>query len=342
MESSTQMASGAPQSPLYPEGLPQPPSDAVSGVLRTTLHNMAIQDFVMVAFHTLMWLKAMLAPDSTDSSIARGSTFALVAGVVITLLLTRGAVITHAPTRAVAYRVGMFGPMLCSYFTLRALLHGLQPVLLDNVLLRIDGVLFGVTPSAFLDQFVTHGTVEWFSFFYYGYFYILAVHLLGSLFFDEGRRMFEILFGGMLVMTVGHVVYTLVPGEGPFAHYPELFNNSLDAGGFWWRQVSRAVSAAGAQYDIFPSLHTAFPSFFAMHAFRHRRTLPYKYTWVLSAFMSINIMIATLFLRWHYGIDVVVGLCLAFFAQQVAIRAWHSEVGRQHETRQDPWEPYRT
>lgn len=335
------MASGAPQSPLYPDGLPRPPSDAVSGVLRTTLHNMAIQDFVMMGFHALMWLKAMMAPDSTDSSIARGSTFALVSATAITLLLCRGAIITHAPTRALVYRVGMFGPMLCSYFTLRALLHGLQPVLLDSALLRIDEMIFGVTPSAFMDRFVTHGTVEWFSFFYYGYFYILAVHLLGSLFFDEGWRMFEILFGAMLVMTVGHTVYTLVPGEGPFAHYPELFQNSLGVGGFWWAQVSKAVSAAGAQYDIFPSLHTAFPSFFALHAFRHRKTLPYKYTWPINAFLSINIMIATLFLRWHYGLDVIVGLCLAFGSQRLAIAAYRAEGLRRDEGRHEIWEPYR-
>lgn len=335
------MAFREPQSPLYPDGLPRPPSDAVDGVFRTAIHNMAIQDFVMVGFHALMWLKAMMAPDGTDSSIARGSTFALVSATVVTLLLTRGAVVAPGAKRALVYRLGMFGPMMCSYFTLRALLHGLQPVLLDNALLRIDEFIFGVTPSAFLDRFVTHGTVEWFSFFYYGYFYILAVHLLGSLFFDQGRRMFEILFGAMLVMTIGHTVYTLVPGEGPFAHFPELFQNELGVGGFWWTQVSRAVSAAGAQYDIFPSLHTAFPSFFALHAFRHRRTAPYKYTWAISAFLSINIMIATLFLRWHYGFDVIAGLCLAFASQRLAIAAYRAESHRRDKDQHEVWETYR-
>lgn len=335
------MASRAPQSPIYPAGLPRPPSDAVPGVLRTTLHNMAIQDFVMVTFHALMWMKAMLAPDSTDSSIARGSLFALLCATIVTLLLTRGAILSAGPMRAMVYRLGMFGPMLCSYFTLRALLHALQPVLLDQALLRIDELIFGVTPSVFLDQFVRHGTVEWFSFFYYGYFIILAVHLLGTLFFDEGRRMFEILFGAMLVVTIGHSVYTLVPGEGPFAHFPELFQHELSVGGFWWQQVSEAVSAAGAQYDIFPSLHTAYPSFFALHAFRHRKTWPYKYTWPINAFLAINIMIATLFLRWHYGFDVIAGLCLAFSAQRLAMAAHKLESNRRDDGRHEVWEPYR-
>lgn len=335
------MSSRAPQSPHYPGGLPPPPSDAVPGVLRVALHNMALQDFIMLGFHTLMWLKAMMAPDSTDTSIARGSTFVLVSATVVTLLLTRGAILSAGPVRAMAYRLGMFGPMLCSYFTLRAMLHGLQPVLLDSALLHIDQFIFGVTPSAFLDQFVTHGTVEWFSFFYYGYFFILGVHLLGSLFFDEGRRNFEILFGAMLVVTIGHTVYTLVPGEGPFAHFPELFQNELSVGGFWWRQVSTAVSAGGAQYDIFPSLHTAYPSFFALHAFRHRRTWPYKYSWPLNAFVAVNIMIATLFLRWHYGIDVIAGLLLAFSAQRLAMVAYRAESSRRDDSRHEVWEPYR-
>ena len=336
------MAIRTPQSPLYPEGLPRPPSDAVAGVLRTTLHNMAIQDFVMFSFHALMWLKAMVAPDSTDTSVARSSTFALMAGTAATLVITRGGILAPGPKRALAYRLGMFGPMLCSYFTLRALLHGLQPVLLDNALLRIDGWIFGQTPSAYMDAFVSHGTVEWFSFFYYGYFYILAVHLLGSLFFDEGRRMFEILFGAMLVMAIGHTSYTLVPGEGPFAHFPGIFQHDLNVGGFWWGQVSKAVSAAGAQYDIFPSLHTAFPSFFALHAFRHRKTVPYKYSWPVNAFVAGNIVIATLFLRWHYGFDVIMGLCLAFSAQRLAIAAYRGESQRRSDDRQEVWEPYRS
>ena len=39
--------------------------------------------------------------------------------------------------------------------------------------------------------------------------------------------------------------------------------------------------------------------------------MPFRYTWPLVAFFTINIIIATMFLRWHYVIDVVAGLGLA-------------------------------
>jgi len=80
------------------------------------------------------------------------------------------------------------------------------------------------------------------------------------------------LLGGAVVATVGHLVYTIVPGAGPYAHL--AFQHDLPEV-FWWVQVLRVVDNAGALLDIFPSLHTAFPLFFALHAIRHRRAHPF-------------------------------------------------------------------
>jgi membrane-associated phospholipid phosphatase len=63
--------------------------------------------------------------------------------------------------------------------------------------------------------------------------------------------------------------------------------------------------------DIFPSLHTAAPTAVALFSLRNRKELPFRYTWPLVAFCTVNIIIATMFLRWHYLIDVVVGFALA-------------------------------
>jgi membrane-associated phospholipid phosphatase len=93
--------------------------------------------------------------------------------------------------------------------------------------------------------------------------------------------------------------------------------------------------------DIFPSLHTAYPSFFALHAFGNRDRAPFKYVWPLLGFMAVNIIIATMYLRWHYGIDVLFGLMLAFTARRVAAwvgrREW--EQRRDNSSRQPVWEP---
>jgi len=78
------------------------------------------------------------------------------------------------------------------------------------------------------------------------------------------------------------------------------------------------VRSGGAMKDIFPSLHTAGPCFIAMFSFRNRDRLPFRFTWPLLAFFAANIIGATMFLRWHYVIDVIAGFGLAATAALVA------------------------
>jgi membrane-associated phospholipid phosphatase len=89
--------------------------------------------------------------------------------------------------------------------------------------------------------------------------------------------------------------------------------------------VNGTVSAAGAQMDIFPSIHTAIPTFLTLVSYRHRNKLPFRYTWHVLAFFSSNIIIATMFLRWHYVIDVVAGLTLA------GVSLWGARTVTQYE-----------
>jgi membrane-associated phospholipid phosphatase len=79
--------------------------------------------------------------------------------------------------------------------------------------------------------------------------------------------------------------------------------------------------------DIFPSLHTAAPTFLVLYSWRHRHRAPHRYAWPLVAFFALNIIIATMFLRWHYLVDVVVGLALALVGYRAALRitAWETE-----------------
>ena len=101
--------------------------------------------------------------------------------------------------------------------------------------------------------------------------------------------------------------------------------------------MATVVQVLGAKIDIFPSLHTAFPCFFALHAFRHREV--YRWSWPLLILQAVNISVATVFLRWHYGIDTVAGVALAVVAQQLAIVTARREMAG--ESRQPPFEPIR-
>jgi membrane-associated phospholipid phosphatase len=113
-----------------------------------------------------------------------------------------------------------------------------------------------------------------------------------------------------MVFCTGHCVYMLVPGYGPYRHLAGQFEHSL-SGGLFWRLVREAVDAGGAQKDIFPSLHTALPTYFALFSLKNRRTRPFNITFWIVAFFASQIICATMFLRWHYLVDICAGIVLA-------------------------------
>ncbi len=300
--------------------------------------NMAVQDYVVLIFLGYELFRAFTAKMNDDIAVARPFSLLLFTVSALTILLVRGQILKPGRLRAIIYRLGIFPPIVISYFCGMFLLPGLDPVLVDEPLHQIDLALFGFTPSVFFAQFNTRGVVEWFAFFYYSYFYLMAIMLIPALFFDRGRRLGELMFGAMVVCACGHTLYTLVPGIGPFAtlEFAEEIN-----GGFFWGLVQATVHSAGAQLDIFPSLHTAYPCFYALHAFGNRKTKAFKYTWPIIGFFAFNMMIATMFLRWHWGIDVVAGLCLALTARHVGHYIASREIlrGGEEDDRSPVWEP---
>jgi hypothetical protein len=308
---------------------------------RTTLgvaiQNLAIQDVIALAFHGYLFLRVAIAPDSPDATVARRLALTLLVVTTCCMVLTRGEVIRSRRARALTYRLGLFIPMVLSYFELRVLLPALQRDLMDHRLFAIDLWLLGTTPSVWMEAWNVRPIVEWLSFFYYTHFFVLIIMLIPALFFGQGRRLQELMAGGMLVIATGHLLYTLVPGVGPYATIP--FDEPLH-GGFWWKQVEVTVSAAGAQLDIFPSLHTAWPAYFTLHTFAHRDFTPFRWLWPVLAFVAINIIIATMFLRWHWFIDVALGLLLAFAARGFAVTVASREElrGSRYDGRQPVWE----
>ena len=133
----------------------------------------------------------------------------------------------------------------------------------------------------------------------------------------------------------------LVPGYGPVRFLADRYQHPLPSG-FWLDAVLNAVQSGGAQKDIFPSLHTAGPVFLSLFSFRHRDKMPFKYTWPFVAFFSANIVIATMFLRWHYLIDVLAGIALSSGAFLLAGIISRREIDHREQNGLQPvWVPHR-
>jgi hypothetical protein len=296
------------------------------GFLVRALRNLAVQDFLIAGYFTLVMAAVLTAKGpGRDASIR---TVALdIACFSAGILLTRGGLLRPGSfANGIVYRLTVFLPVFFSYFQLREILPAVSPHSLDAELLALDLRVFGVEPSLAWDRYVTPHTTEWFSFFYFGYFFLLSAHVFPFMLNAKSTlRIAHFSLGLFMVICTGHLLYMVVPGWGPYHHLAGRFEHPLE-GGLFWSLVRATVEAGGSQKDIFPSIHTAVPTFLAIFSFLHRRAFPFRFTWPFMAFAATQIIGATMFLRWHYLIDILAGLTLATTAALVSYRvvAWET------------------
>ncbi len=301
---------------------------SVSAWLTDLVRNFAVQDW-FIALYFMLMMAAVAFGDGPGRERCLRLVAIDIAALFSGLTLTRGGIIKRgAIANELTYRITLFLTVFLSYFQLRHILPAVTTRALDADILAFDLQVFGVEPSIAWDRFVTPHTTEWFSFFYFGYFFILSAHVLPMLFNGANRlRLAHFSLGIFILVCTGHLVYMLVPGWGPYRYLAGRFENPLE-GGLFWSLVRATVDGAGAQKDIFPSLHTAVPTYFAIFSYMHRRATPWRYTWPVMAFAATQIIIATMFLRWHYVIDIVVGLLLATTAALLSYRVVVWEAAR--------------
>jgi len=109
-----------------------------------------------------------------------------------------------------------------------------------------------------------------------------------------------IVVGFCTVYALGYVGCMLVPAVGPV---DELGSR---AGG-WLTNIGGSIIADRSNgVDVFPSIHMAASLYLLLFDFEHRRT---HFWWVLAP--TAGLWISTVYLRYHYGVDLIAGVILA-------------------------------
>ncbi|NOU31929.1 MAG: phosphatase PAP2 family protein, partial [Polyangiaceae bacterium] len=291
---------------------------APTGVARV-LREAALQDWLvmayLVALLTATWLGGGPRREAALSWLLVDIAFIGAALAAVRSGWLRGRFL--AP---VLYRFTLFFAVLATFMQMHLILPSASVGALDGAIVRIDERLFGVEPTFVMDRYVTSGRCEWFAFFYFSYYAIILTHVLPVMLFERRREVLvQFALGTLFVCCVGQMLYILVPGYGPYAVFADRFHHALPDGR-WWNLVRSTVAAGdgASRKDIFPSLHTAIPTFMAGFSFQRRKLTPFRYTWPVVAFFASQIIISTMYLRWHYLLDVVAGLTLAATALRVA------------------------
>jgi len=300
------------------------------------LREVAAQDWLLVGYLLFLLFRVQTgaAPEHAAALVRVGADLGV---LVLALIVVRGRMLPRSVTQLV-YRAALFVPVLGSFLQLQYILPTASRAPVDARLYAFDLSVFGCEPAEVFDAWVSPATTEWFAFFYYGYFFLIGAYLFPFLFLGRGRLFRAFGMGFLWVYCAGHAIYTLVPAYGPYAFLPTHFHHELE-GARWWPLVQHAVASVDgrARTDVFPSLHTAVPTFLAAFSFRNRRVGVFRRTWPFVAFVASQMMLATMFLRWHYVVDVVAGLLLATSAFGVIRIAELWDASRRANGGQDVW-----
>ena len=283
---------------------------------RALLFSLATHDF-MLAIYLFIFVAEVAAGSGEHRSLAAGLLLGDLGWLALAVTLAR-LIDKRSRAQEAFYRLTLIGLIVVSYIQLRWILPVVTTRTLDAELLALDIRIFGVEPALAWDRFVSPATTEWFAFFYYSYFFLIGAWIFSITFLERNEQaLAEFAFGILAVFCSAHLLYAVVPAVGPHLYW-HGFEREL-TGDVWWPRVRDMVDAAGAPTDAFPSLHTAAPTFIALHGFRQRkRPGILRWAWIPTAFGASQIVVSTMFLRWHYLIDVVAGLALAFVVWTLA------------------------
>jgi membrane-associated phospholipid phosphatase len=188
-------------------------------------------------------------------------------------------------------------------------------------LVALDGMIFGVQPCVWAEQFITPARTTVMQVLYFNFFWIAPSTSLVLLLERRWPQFRAATFGVVVCFFMGYALYVAFPAAPPRLVLVYEFTKNL-------RGYPGAISNLSAQAfsllpvdsrAAFPSLHAAASLVALAYAWRYLRW----WFWVLLPFV-LGLWASTIYLRHHYFVDLAAGWLLAPAALWVAPRvdAW--------------------
>jgi membrane-associated phospholipid phosphatase len=168
-----------------------------------------------------------------------------------------------------------------------------------------ESALFAGQPSLYLSERLPFVPLsEYLHFCYLSY--VIVIPSVTAYWYVSGRRA---AFGELLLMlsTVllgSYLFFILLPVDSPYYLSPRL--GPPLSGHFFFDLVHQMSARGGARGGAFPSAHVSGAVVVSLVAWRHQRRLAY-----LLVPITVSVMIASVYGRFHYVLDTLAGAALA-------------------------------
>lgn len=201
-----------------------------------------------------------------------------------------------------------------------------HPMDYDQALIAIDRFLFfGTDPTRWMYQFA-HPVLTEILQLAYGSFYFLPLILAVDLYRKKRMAAFRIVFLTIILgFYLSYLGYVAVPAIGPRFTLHDFATTDTELPGVFATQFLRDYTNTGesippgtddparkVQRDVFPSGHTQMTLLTIFLAFRYRA----RTRWPLGIVGSL-LVIATVYMRYHYVVDLIGGALFAVLTFQL-------------------------
>jgi membrane-associated phospholipid phosphatase len=239
---------------------------------------------------------------------------------VVVFLTQRPERLPKALSVAVDFYPAAFIPFV--FESLGPLIPAARGAARDDLLIAADRAIFGTDVTVWLERFVTP---FWAAFFYVAYstYYFLSLILGGFLWARGPALARRFIFTLSVCFYVSYAGYFTIPAYGPRTAQAELYTLPLES-----TAVSRAISHTineleHTKLDVFPSGHTMITVAVLMVAWRRARKL---FWWLLP--VAVLLIFSTVYCRYHYVVDLIAGIALAFVTTPIGDRLYDAMTRR--------------
>lgn len=182
----------------------------------------------------------------------------------------------------------------------------------DDLLLQAwDRWLIGGNLSLGMQAWAHPLTTEFLSFCYALFIPYLYISLLWYI--SRPINIAERFYMGLFSLyAIGFIGYSFFPALGPYLAMRGAFTQPLEGGTITY--LNQLIYPSGTNYcDVFPSLHCAVSAYMLFFDRRYEKLRYYIYL-----LPCVGLWVSTVYLRYHYFVDVVAGFILAGLALAIA------------------------
>jgi hypothetical protein len=227
-------------------------------------------------------------------------------GLLVAVMIRRPA----EPWVPWARAIGTVTVMMILYASLGRPVFSVIPWRADAWIEAADRALFaGRSPARWAAQHVGDRGIEFWSAIYGFFVPFLYLSIFLGCVGRPSRERSRFLAGFAVTYALAYLGYLFLPTTGPI----EFLGTAPPRGGEVHRMIVASVASTGGNHGAFPSLHVGASAFLCLFDLRHDRLRGLTY-----APMVVLIAFSTIFLQYHYAVDLLAGVAIALVADRAA------------------------